>query len=70
MTRTPDHPFYPLDTHLIEYVPNTLSVEALLGFFTLATLAVITFTSAVLKWFKPSISRQDKFLVGWFVFSK
>ncbi|OJJ43521.1 hypothetical protein ASPZODRAFT_28189 [Penicilliopsis zonata CBS 506.65] len=63
------HPFYPPDLQVIGYVANTLSVPALLGSFALATLAVIVVTSLILKSFRPTISRLDKILVGWFIFT-
>jgi cholestenol delta-isomerase len=65
-----NHPFYPLDLNPIGYVSNTMSITALLGTFTVAVAGVIVFTSAVLKAAKPNLSRTDKILVGWFVFSE
>lgn len=67
---TPSHPFYPPDINAVVYVPNTLSLSVLLGFFAIATVAVILLTSAVVKLFTPRIPRTDKILVGWFVFSE
>lgn len=64
-----DHPFYPPDLDPIGYAANTLSITALLGTFAVAVAGVIAFSSAVLKAVKPNISRTDKILVGWFVFS-
>ncbi|CAG8930942.1 unnamed protein product [Penicillium salamii] len=39
------HPYWPLEANLVNYVPNTMSVPALLGSFALATLTVIGLTS-------------------------
>ncbi|KAJ5387842.1 hypothetical protein N7509_010383 [Penicillium cosmopolitanum] len=64
-----DHPFYPPDLDPIGYAANTMSIIALLGTFAVAVAGVIGFSSAVLKAAKPNISRIDKILVGWFVFS-
>lgn len=70
MATIPDHPFYPSSLNAIGYVDNTMSIPALLGVFTIATVGIIGFSSFVLKTIKPSISRADKILVGWFIFSK
>lgn len=69
MANASTHPFYPPDIDPVGYAVNTLSIHALLGAFAVATAAIISFTSAVLKGIRPTISRQDKVLVGWFVFS-
>lgn len=62
------HPYWPLDANLTDYVPNTMSVSALLGSFALATLVVISLTSTVLQRHSSRLSRQDKILTAWFVF--
>lgn len=64
------HPFYPPDIDLIGYAANTMSIAVLLSVFALATLTIVGFTSAVLKKINPSLSRQDKMLACWFIFSK
>lgn len=64
-----DHPFYPLNLNVVGYAANTMSIPALLGVFAIATIGIIVFSSSVLKMIKPSISRTDKILVGWFIFS-
>ncbi|CAI7639923.1 unnamed protein product [Penicillium palitans] len=46
-----------------------MSIPTLLGIFAIATAGIIGFSSSVLKTIKPSISRADKILVGWFIFS-
>ncbi len=65
-----NHPFYPPDLNPIGNVANKMSITALLGTFAVAVAGVIGFSSAVLKTVKPNISRTDKILVGWFVFSQ
>lgn len=70
MATIPNHPFYPPGLNAIGYVANTMSIPALLGVFAIATVSIIGFSSFVLKTIKPSISRADKILVGWFIFSK
>ncbi|KAJ6014168.1 hypothetical protein N7540_008759, partial [Penicillium herquei] len=67
---TPAHPFYPPDINPVDYVANTLGVPFLLSFFALATAAIIIVTSFLLKWRQSTIPSRDKFLVGWFIFSK
>ncbi|KAH8692943.1 emopamil binding protein [Talaromyces proteolyticus] len=70
MANTSDHPLYPPDINIpLGYVSNTISLTVLLSSFALATLAIITFTLAILKGLKPTISRPDKILVGWFIFT-
>ncbi|KAJ5213103.1 hypothetical protein N7449_000272 [Penicillium cf. viridicatum] len=69
MATIPDHPFYPPGLNAIGYAANTMSIPALLGAFAIATVGIIAFSSFVLKTIKPSISRTDKILVGWFIFS-
>lgn len=64
------HPFYPPDIDLIGYAANTMSIPVLLSVFALATLTIVGFTSAVLKKINPGLSRQDKMLACWFIFSK
>ncbi|QMW45665.1 hypothetical protein G4B11_009120 [Aspergillus flavus] len=63
------HPFYPPDIDLIGYAANTMSIPVLLSVFALATLTIVGFTSAVLKKINPGLSRQDKMLACWFIFS-
>lgn len=65
-----DHPFYPPDLNPIGYAANTMSISALLGIFAIVTVGVIGLSSVIIKAVKPNISRADKILVGWFVFSK
>ncbi|KAA8644973.1 EXPERA domain-containing protein [Aspergillus tanneri] len=69
MADTLAHPFYPPDINLIGYVSNTMNIPALLSTFVIGGIAVISFTSVVLKRLKPTLSRQDKVLAGWFVFT-
>lgn len=64
-----DHPFYPPDLNPIGYAANTMSISALLGIFAIVTVGVIGLSSVIIKAVKPNISRADKILVGWFVFS-
>ena len=70
MATISEHPFYPPGLNAIGYAANTMSIPALLGVFTIATVGIIGVSSFVLKTIKPSISRADKILVGWFIFSK
>ncbi|CAG8076560.1 unnamed protein product [Penicillium salamii] len=63
------HPYWPLEANLVDYVPNTMSVPALLGSFALATLTVIGLTSMFMTRQNSVLSRQDKVLTAWFVFS-
>ncbi|KAJ5969877.1 hypothetical protein N7501_006125 [Penicillium viridicatum] len=65
----PEHPFYPPGLNAIGYAANTMSIPALLSVFAIATVGIIGVSSFVLKMIKPSISRADKILVGWFMFS-
>ncbi|KAJ5703060.1 hypothetical protein N7488_010608, partial [Penicillium malachiteum] len=67
---TPAHPFYPPDINPVDYVANTLGVSFLLSFFALAAAAVIILTFFILRWRQSTISSQDKFLVGWFIFTE
>ncbi|KAJ5528615.1 hypothetical protein N7527_002008 [Penicillium freii] len=69
MATIPEHPFYPPGLNAIGYSANTMSIPALLGVFTIATVGIIGVSSFVLKTIKPSISRADKIMVGWFIFS-
>ncbi|CAI7638804.1 unnamed protein product [Penicillium glandicola] len=62
-----NHPFYPPNLNPTGYAANTMSISAILGAFAIAVVSIIGFTSIVLK-IRPSISRGDKILVGWFVF--
>lgn len=62
------HPYWPLQANLVNYVPNTMSVPALLGIFALATLTVVGSTSVLMTGQKSMLSRQDKVLTAWFVF--
>jgi cholestenol delta-isomerase len=62
------HPYWPLNTNIIDYVPNTMSVPALLGSFALATFIIIGVSTIVMKRLSPILSRGDKVLFGWFVF--
>lgn len=61
------HPYYPLGANLPGYVPNTLSMPALISRFALACGIVFVTTSVVAKQIRPKITKRQLATTTWFV---
>ncbi|KAJ5475683.1 hypothetical protein N7539_007970 [Penicillium diatomitis] len=67
--KTLSHPYHPTDIEFTDYMANTMSLPALLSSFTFGTLVIFCLTAAGLNVLRPTLTRRDKVLAGWFVYT-
>jgi cholestenol delta-isomerase len=69
-TQVSPHPYYPLDAHIKDYVPNETSIHGLLATASIATSVILGGTLALVTFLRPSLPKADRFAVLWFILCK
>lgn len=69
-TQASPHPYYPLDAHIKEYVPNETSIHRLLTTSSIATSVMLGGTFTLVSFLRPSLPKADRFAILWFVLCK
>ncbi|USW49492.1 Putative emopamil-binding protein [Septoria linicola] len=63
------NPYYPIGSTITNWTPNELSVLALLGAFTSASVVLFTATFVLVRRLQPSLTRAELLAIMWFVLS-